>query len=187
VAAKRKTKAKRKGKAAEAPAKPHGGQTIKTPEVCALICERLSKGEPLAQICRDAGMPAARTVREWQEKDDEFSAAIARAREDGFDAIAIEALEIADDGSRDYKTGPRGIVVDQDHVQRSKLRVETRLKLLAKWDPKRYGERLQTELSGPDGGPIQTRYKSMDDVQLDAEIARRALALGIIPPGVAPA
>jgi hypothetical protein len=27
-------------------------------------------------------------------------------------------------------------------VQRAKLRIDTRLKLLSKWDPKRYGEKL---------------------------------------------
>jgi hypothetical protein len=37
-----------------------------------------------------------------------------------------------------------------------RLQVETRLKLLAKWDPKRHGERIATEISGPDGGEIRT-------------------------------
>jgi hypothetical protein len=70
--------------------------------------------------------------------------AIARAREEGFDAIAREALEIADDGRRDYVPLENGgLAVDHDHIARSRLRVDTRLKLLAKWDPKRYGERIQ--------------------------------------------
>ena len=32
-----------------------------------------------------------------------------------------------------------------------KLQIETRLKLLAKWSPKKYGEKIQQELSNPDG------------------------------------
>ena len=39
-------------------------------------------------------------------------------------------------------------------ISRSKLRVETRLKLLAKWDPKRYGDKITQEHVGADGGGI---------------------------------
>lgn len=112
------------------------------------IADRLSKGEPLAVICRDEGMPGVQTVYDWRDAHPEFAVAIARAREDGFDAIAAECLEIAEDGSHDYKTKKRSNgeeyeEFDSEHVQRSKLRIDTRLKLLAKWDPKRYGEKLE--------------------------------------------
>lgn len=123
-------------------------------ELAKEICDRLSKGEPLARICRDEHMPCDDTVRNWADKDEAFSRAIARAREAGFDFLAAECLEIADDGSADYKLSDRegrDIVVDSEHIQRSKLRIETRLKLLAKWDPKRYGDRLGLEHSDPDG------------------------------------
>lgn len=119
-----------------------------TPAIAEQICARLAKGEPLAVICRDEGMPADRTVRDWQEADEAFSAAIARARIDGFDALAAQCLEIADDDSRDWEAvrdsegHVTGVKVDGEHVSRAKLKIETRLKLLAKWDPKRYGDRL---------------------------------------------
>lgn len=38
--------------------------------------------------------------------------------------------------------------IDTEHIQRSKLRVETRLKLLAKWNPKRYGDRIDVTSGG---------------------------------------
>lgn len=118
------------------------------------ICEQLANGIPMAQICRQDGMPAYRTVKDWMDEDSErgrlVSAAIARAREEGFDAIAADCLGIADDGTRDYEQREDGtLVVNHDHIQRSKLRIETRLKLLAKWDPKRYGEKMQ--LADADG------------------------------------
>lgn len=123
-----------------------------TPEIVDIICERLSKGEPLAVICREEGMPAYRTVKDWQDEDSErgrkVSAAIARAREAGFDAIAADCLVIADDASGDYRLGEKGLIVDTDHIQRAKLRIDTRLKLLAKWDPKRFGERLDLNHKG---------------------------------------
>lgn len=109
------------------------------------ICERLSKGEPLAVICRDLNVGRT-TVYDWQRDNSAFAERIAHARTVGFDAIADEILEIADDGSRDYREDrDGGVLVDHDHIQRSKLRVDTRLKLLSKWDPKRYGDKLLTE------------------------------------------
>lgn len=83
-------------------------------------------------------MPAVVTVWEWARKDVSFSESIAQARVEGFDALAAQCLTIADDTTED--PGSR------------RVRVETRLKLLAKWDPKRYGDKL--ELSGGDA-PIR--------------------------------
>lgn len=135
------------------PAKP-GRPSKYSQGVIDSICEQLATGVPMAQICRQDGMPAYRTVKDWMDEDSErghlVSAAIARAREEGFDAIAADCLEIADDGSRDYTQTTDGrIVPDHDHIQRSKLRIDTRLKLLAKWDPKRYGEKMR--LADADG------------------------------------
>lgn len=139
----------------------------RTPELEKEIIDRLSQGEPLAAICRDDHMPSDRTVRRWQEEDEDFAAAIARAREDGFDAIAAGCLEIADDGTNDYmekkrQDGTSVAVFDAEHVQRSKLRIWTRLQLLAKWDPKRYGEKIQH--AGADGdGPIRIVMTPLDE------------------------
>lgn len=112
------------------------------------VCERLSEGEPLAQICRSEGMPKVRTVYDWRDENPSFAAGFARAREVGYDIIAQDCADIADDGSRDYIAGEDRMVVDHDHIQRSKLRVDTRLKLLAKWDPKRYGDRIAHDVDG---------------------------------------
>lgn len=127
-----------------------------TQEIADEICERLSNGEPLAAICRDDHMPGVRTVYDWSEAHEKLSADIAGARARGFDKIAADCLDIADDGSNDYvvKKRPDGEeydAFDAEHVQRSKLRIETRLKLLAKWDPKRYGEKAEVKHSGDVG------------------------------------
>lgn len=119
-----------------------------TQEIADEICERLSEGEPLRQICRDERMPAWRTVYAWKTGDADFNARIAGAREAGYDAIAHECLEIADETGFDTLSTEHGDRANSEWISRSKLRVETRLKLLAKWDPKRYGDKVQTELSG---------------------------------------
>lgn len=101
-------------------------------------------------------MPPWRTVYGWLQDNEEFSARFARAREIGFDAIAQECLDIADESAFDAIEGENGVIrANAEFIQRSKLRVETRLKLLAKWDPKRYGDKVQQEVSGPDGGALK--------------------------------
>jgi hypothetical protein len=117
------------------------------------IARLLSKGVPMAVLCRRKGMPSMHAVRNWRNADPKVEALLARAREDGFDVIACDCLKIADDGARDYKKTLEGFAkVDKDHIQRSRLRVDTRLKLLKIWDPKRYGELLK--LGDPEGGAI---------------------------------
>ena len=64
------------------------------------------------------------------DKDAEFDARIARAREDGYDELAEKCMRIAFDPCR-----------DQVEVTQRRLQVDTILKLLAKWNPKKYGDR----------------------------------------------
>lgn len=139
-------------------------------EIADKICERVANGEPLRKICREYGMPSKSVFYRWLESDPELEGRFARARKEGYDAIAEESLEIADDATNDYmqrvtQAGETVPVFDAEHVQRSKLRIETRLKLLAKWDPKRYGEKLA--LGGADDLPP---LKGLGDTELMARI-----------------
>ncbi len=51
------------------------------------------------------------------------------------------------------KDGSTQTVLNGEHVQRSRLRVDSRKWLLSKLKPERYGDKLQH--SGPGGGPVQ--------------------------------
>jgi hypothetical protein len=126
------------------------------------ICARLSDGEPLRQICRDPHMPAWRTVYLWREAHPAFDAAIARARIPGFDAIAEETLEIIDTFPMmaDSESGSR---IDSAHVAWLKNRVEQRMKLLAKWDPKRFGDKLA--LGGAEDMPPIQQNVTLDPAE----------------------
>ncbi len=118
----------------------------RTPEVEAEILRLLSSGKPLAEICRsDERFPNPSTWRDWCDEDQALAIAYARARDDGFDAIAVETLSIADtplEGVR-VKIAEDGKTEEtrEDMLGHRKLQIETRLKLLAKWDPKRYGDK----------------------------------------------
>lgn len=119
------------------------------------IEEWVSCGKTLRDYGRQEGKPSRRRIDEWRQADPAFAARIARAREIGFDVIAEEALAIADDGSSDTVTDEEGNErPNTEWINRSRLRVDTRLKLLAKWDPRRYGERLAVGGDGS-GAPLR--------------------------------
>lgn len=128
-----------------------GRHTAYTPELADEICERLSAGEPLAVICRDEHMPARATVYLWSDADPAFAGRIARAREDGHDAIADGCFAIVDEAPPTTATGG----TDSGYVAWQKNRVWTRLQLLAKWNPKKYGDKQSHEITGANGGPLQ--------------------------------
>lgn len=120
--------------------------TKRTPEIADEIVRRISEGEPLRQICRDEHIPNWQRVYEWLDEDEEFAGRIARARDLGFDAIAADSLAIIDAPPErivtmqgDERSESR---IDSAAVQWAKNRAEHRLKLLAKWSPKKYGDRM---------------------------------------------
>lgn len=117
------------------PSRKPGRPSSYTEALAEEICERLSRGEPLAIICRDEHMPAYRTVYGWIDAHEDFSANIAHARKDGHDAIAAR-LRMTARGKTEEDGGD-----SSGDVQRDKLIIDTDLKLLAKWDP-RYREKL---------------------------------------------
>lgn len=131
----------------------------------------MAQGQPLAEICREDGMPEVSTWRGWCHADDNLGIAYGRAREAGEEIIAADCLAIADDGRNDWmeKRDKEGAIVgyqlNGEHVQRSKLRVETRLKLLAKWNPKRWGEKVDVTTDGekitPDLGDAAARVAAL--------------------------
>ncbi len=113
------------------------------------ICRRLSEGEPLRSICRDEKMPHWTTAYDWMAADEQFSLRIARAREIGGDAIAHDCIDIADESALDTIEADDGrIIPNHEVIQRSKLRVETRLKLLAVWFPNKYGNKVELNHKG---------------------------------------
>ncbi len=120
------------------------------------ICERIADGESLRAICKGGAMPSKTTVMRWlgDVRNLEFRDQYARAREMQADTLFDQILSIADDGSNDTQRTEDGkVIVNHDHIQRSRLRVDARKWMTAKLAPKKYGERVQ--MVGDGGGPIQ--------------------------------
>lgn len=90
-------------------------------------------------------MPSYSTVMNWALNEPDFLEKYNAARGIQAERMIDEILDIADDGTNDYTTreirGQEVEVFDHEHVQRSKLRVEARLRIAAKLLPKKYGDR----------------------------------------------
>ena len=121
------------------------------------VLEGIESGTTLAELCRTERI-GRRTFYDWLEADEEMAARFARARVIGFDAIAEQALVIADTPVEGERTkiddDGKEETTREDMLGHRKLQVDTRLKLLAKWDPKRYGERIQTAQTDVEGNDV---------------------------------
>ena len=135
------------------------------------ICGLLAEGQSLAEICRRDDMPARSMVYRWLAANAEFRDRYVRAREAQADRFADEILEIADDSTNDWverRQGEETIrVVDHEHIQRSRLRVDARKWLMAKLAPKKYGDSVA--LTGGGGGPLELRWLSHEEALQELE------------------
>ncbi|QND57401.1 terminase small subunit protein [Mesorhizobium huakuii] len=126
-----------------------------TNEIATAICERLAEGKSLRSICLADDMPSKTTVLRWLLDPDrsEFCDQYTRAREIQADIHVDDMVDIADDGSNDFSTkenadGSTYQQVNSEHIQRSRLRVDTRKWVAERMRPKKYGNKVMTELSG---------------------------------------
>lgn len=119
------------------------------------VLEGVAKGETLSELCRQQQI-GRRTWYDWMDEDANLSARFARARREGFDAIAERAMRTAR-GKEEADGGE-----STKDIQRDKLIIETDLKLLAKWDPKRYGEKtlLGSDPDNPLPSGINVTFRS---------------------------
>jgi hypothetical protein len=114
-----------------------------TDEIFAVICERMTEGEGLREICRDPDMPSKTTFLRWVDKDTGRQAQYQRAREALMDHYADEIRQIAWDDSRDtIKREGKPDLCNHEWINRSRLKVDTLKFLMAKLHPKRYGDKL---------------------------------------------
>ena len=114
-------------------------------------------------------MPDRETVFRWAHGSDptfaDFRGQYARARECQAHTWAEEIIDISDDATNDWMERRSeaekgagvntGWVLNGEHVQRSRLRTDNRKWIVSKMLPKVYGDKLTTELTGANGGPVK--------------------------------
>ena len=132
------------------------------------ICNRITtSSKSLRQICQDMikdfdKMPHYRDVLQMLADNEEFSHQYALAKLAQADLLFDEIIEIADDSSLDMAFTEEGKpFIDHEHVNRSRLRVDSRKFYIAKILPKKYSEKH--EVTGKDGGPVEFLFKVIYD------------------------
>lgn len=131
-----------------------GRPSIYSQELADRICSEIIEGYSLRTVCKPDDMPCVASVLKWLREKPEFLTQYEKAKEEQADALAEEMLDIADDGSNDWmeKTGKDGESigwqVNGEHVQRSRLRLDTRKWIASKLKPKKYGDKITTEHTG---------------------------------------
>ncbi len=121
------------------------------PSVARAICIRLMMGQSLRSICSRDGYPSKVTVLTWLHKHSEFLAQYTQAREVQQEHYLDEMFEIADDASNDYMQTEHGEKLNNEHVNRSRLRVDTRKWVMERLAPKKYSPKQQLDHTSSDG------------------------------------
>lgn len=126
----------------------------------------------LNRICQRDDMPTRQTVTNWIARGDAgeepfkgFFGKYLRARELQADAIFDECLDIADNATddviflaQDDGDGEGGKpAIKHSAIARSKLMIDTRMRMAGKLKPKKYGEK--TTIAGDSEAPIKVDGK----------------------------
>lgn len=84
-----------------------------------------------------------------------------RAREDQADFYADQIVAIADELTIETRHQGEDVILDVSStaVARNRLRVDARKWYASKLAPKKYGDKLESVVTGADGGPIQHSVK----------------------------
>jgi len=147
---KKKDEGKPKGKPGPKPAM--------TDALKAEYVARLEAGELHAEICALPHMPASSSIYRAQESDAEFGKQCVRAREIAMWGEHDDIVKM----EREVRSGAL-----QPDAHRAIASTKTwRMKCLSQ---SVFGDRTKTEVTGKDGGPIETR--SLGDDELKARIA----------------
>lgn len=148
-------------------APPTGRPSIKTPELLAAICAKVSEGSNLDKLCALPEFPSKDTVYRWLREDPSFSDDYARAR-----------THRADARSDRIDSYVRLSIAGKLDAQVARVAIDAEKWQAGKENPKRYGDKVQAEHSGPDGAAIPVRLESLSDAQLGQLIARIEASVG---------
>jgi hypothetical protein len=115
-----------------------------TDELAQEICERVSAGELLIDICLELNMPTIRRCNQWKKSYPEFRSLYDESIQDRLSIFEEQIIQIADDAANDFKeiikNGKPIKVLDPEVIARARLRVDVRFKHLKAGKPQKWGE-----------------------------------------------
>ena len=113
------------------------------------VCQEIEKGKALRNVLKDDNMPSTSTFYQGFDKDEVKAKQYARATEVRADIIFDDILAIADENTNDTSINENGIeVVNNDVIQRSRLRIDARKWVLSKLNPKKFGDKADITSGG---------------------------------------
>ena len=107
------------------------------------VCIEIEKGRALRNVLKDDNMPSTSTFYQWLENNNEKAKQYARATEIRAEVIFDDILNIADQNNNDTFINDDGFeVLNNDVIQRSRLKIDARKWVLSKLNPKKFGDKL---------------------------------------------
>lgn len=117
-------------------------------ELMDYICQEIACGRGLSEICKnDPNMPERMNVMKWVYKYPDALLKYSLAQKFRAESFADEILDIADDSSKDIVTrvnekGKSYQMVDLDHINRARLRVDSRKWLMTAFNRSKFGDKV---------------------------------------------
>jgi hypothetical protein len=136
-----------------------GRPTKQNANVRVRILEGLRDGRVMRELCGIGDMPDRVTIYAWMAADPAFKADVARAREEGADALVENALAIADE-----------VAPVSGDVAKARLRADMRMKIAAAYQPGTYGNRSTVQINSAPP-PLSVSLTPAQLVQLAQAVA----------------
>jgi hypothetical protein len=130
--------------------KPEAKPKLSHDDIKTQVCDFLATGLTLIDICDMEGFPNRVTINRWMKDEPEFAARIGRAREDQQDYFADRIQQL-------------NLGMNAKNWQYTNAQIRNIQWLMGKLKPKVYGDKVQQEHTGAEGGPVQFMVKSILD------------------------
>jgi len=115
------------------------------------VLQKLSAGVSLRQFIGTAGFPSRYALYSWLDRDEKLQERFARAQSMGDEVLFEETLEIARTPlpGQIIEDGPNGVTIKTaDMLGHRKLLIETIDKILARRQPRKYGNKIDITSDG---------------------------------------
>jgi|SRR6185503_4039445 len=104
--------------------------------------------------------PSVAHIFRWLHNNALFREQYMRAKQSQIESFIDDVIDIADDASNDWMENENGtIVANHDHINRARLRIDTRKWIASKLAPKIYGD-AKVEKGNEDDAISQFRVKN---------------------------
>ena len=147
-----------------------GAPTKYTEELGDAICDLISRGISLTSACKETGASII-TFWAWLDRHEELRSKYVRAREAQADYLAEEILSISDEKEIEAQYQGENVKLDLSStaVQRNRLRVDARKWYASKVAPKKYGDKIETAVTGAGGGPLEVKVTYHSAIKKNAD------------------